>query len=795
MKSNLIISAGFAASVLLGASVASAASFTYVSPNTGLPAPSVIGSFDKTTSGSNIPASLAIAANNYLGDMAQGESTVKVLSFVHHIPKNVYSIGTALNYQGVNSVNVNMSCTPPLTINSADAEEKCDLYVTYYGDNITNEPEYFTVKVAGTASSTEKVEGTFMFSASVGAGGSNQGDAVLSIVKTGDDINQGALDIGSFDKYIGVIPVRTVTVSNASGTGDANNVFIQLDGGSSKFAISNDTCGTTIPQGNACSFDVTFSGSSSDAVDSYFSSVSVGYDTSAGTQVESSAIVGYVVDTTPATPPAGALEFVADANNPTPANITMNWSDAGGRVKRITIRNSTNQPISGIYPTFALTSYNTNAGSANDIQVDPNRTSTCGIGPYEDYQYNEQANDWLPVQIPATPITLGAGSSCVVDIFYDPVFKPEQLADNAPYTNGTLTIHSANTTLTASISAAVNVASQGKLVIVPDGYSGKYNPTTNAYMFNIEHGVNTGSRDSYFAEPIQVTVQNVGNTPVTSVVSSIVGSSNPVFVYGLSSPFYGNSVLSSEFLVSPVDFWTTCGRPATTTSWTDIATPTVEPATSVTLQPLETCQVGVVYNPVSIYNGYSPSATLQITGSNNSNATINLSTMISNVDQTTALNVNTNFIPGWSETVGSNIVGFLYVPVAVNGNEFFLPSSSTVTNKSGSSTSVKALQYLRTAYTADLGTGNLENAVCGSLADFREVNFGSSGQYANWPNANVDSIRWSGGCYVPVQVTLPNQSGAFQFDVTVTGVTSSGTALSVTSTISGNGTQLPNYGN
>ena len=663
-----------------------------------------------------------------------------------------------------------MSCTPPLTINSADAEEKCDLYVTYYGDNITNEPEYFTVKVKGTASSTESVENTFMFSASVGAG-AGQGDAALSIVKTGDDINQGALDIGTFDKYVGGSPVRTVTVTN-QGAGDATNVFVQLDGSASNFAVYNNTCSDVLPQGTNCSFDVAFLGTTSDPVDSYFSSVSVGYDTSAGTQVESSAIVGYITDSTPV---SGAFGFVATASVPNPSNVHFDSTEEFGTLKLFKVKNSSSQTVSGIYP---------------DLQQSPRtylniESSTCGTSSYEDWQYNEATDTWDPVTIPASPISLAPQEECSIVVSYQPIYKIERPEEAA--VTGSLTVNSTTATLVSTLSGSVSSV-PGKLLVVNPATDGAvYDIESNSYTISIDHPdfYSYGPRIDYSAHA-RFMIANVGTTPVSNVVARISGSTN-VLVYDAL-------MASSEFVIDPQNPYS-CGHDAIDANWAD-RSGEAYPANSISVEPQGWCYVDVYYNPSTIVPNYSPSTTVSITASGQPTINIGINTNISGVVPSTSLSTPGSFIPGWtgaSETGGYDT--FMYVPISLaDGNEYFKTTGVTLTKITGG-TPAANFNLLRSGITADLPDigPNSENLGCTNISQFREI--WSNGPYNSFADNVIDAMMWRQACYVPVKLNMATTSSPFSYSITVQGVTSSGNSVQVTRTISGNGTQIPYYGN
>lgn len=290
--------------MLMTSSSVMAATYIYSAPTSNLSAPVKVGEFEETPSASNIPEAMRISPDHYLGYVVEGESTVKVLSFKHSIQgATVSGIKTLSGGDGFNPVIATVSCTPPGTLSSAVSDEICDLIITYYGDVPTYEPVYFNVSVTGSVSSSEYVNQTFSFSVQVG------GDEVpvdpeplvpnLVIQKTAQDAVVSALEVGTYDKYTSAAPSRLVTVTN-TGNGPANNVSVETNEEITRFVISNNTCMNIIAAGSSCSFNVTFTPRPADEVDSYYSSVAVSYrDADNNVLVESSAMVGYVVDSTP----------------------------------------------------------------------------------------------------------------------------------------------------------------------------------------------------------------------------------------------------------------------------------------------------------------------------------------------------------------------------------------------------------------------------------------------------------------------------------------------------------------
>lgn len=142
-----------------------AATFVFKSPADGVAVPSQVGTFVRAnpTSKYHADSMYLDQSSSNLGDINIGESLTKFASFVNNTSYSLNNLTATIQSQSnpSDSIEAMVSCSPPLTTSSADANEVCDLSVNVASGSATTSSESVVIKVKGVKSSVEYVEGEF----------------------------------------------------------------------------------------------------------------------------------------------------------------------------------------------------------------------------------------------------------------------------------------------------------------------------------------------------------------------------------------------------------------------------------------------------------------------------------------------------------------------------------------------------------------------------------------------------------------------------------------------------------
>lgn len=244
MSCKSVLKLGVVIALAITSSSAFSQSFTYSAPVTGQSAPVKIGDFSLAPTPSGFYSSnMYMDSSLSMGAASDGDSVSKVFTIFSGNPSSLYNITSSAVSSGGSSVSSQVVCTPPLTLNSAAQNERCDILVNLSKSSAQDEDIWVTVK--GLASSSQYVETTYLVRSFFASS-----DLVPMLV-------QPSPSVTFEDTIVGRVSSPTVfTISNMSDSLALTGIYPISD--TSIFNIVGSTCSGDLDPGSSCDVSVIF---------------------------------------------------------------------------------------------------------------------------------------------------------------------------------------------------------------------------------------------------------------------------------------------------------------------------------------------------------------------------------------------------------------------------------------------------------------------------------------------------------------------------------------------------------